>query len=205
MLTFKKRIWSDRIDTLLRYYRNPRFALIDLAYGFFALFQNPYRICRKFLQKRNATEIYAYGETPFATYEKLVRECGVGSNDIWYEMGAGRGKGCFWLAHFAKCQVVGVEWIPQFVRQAEWILALFPSSQVRFECKEMKEADLSRATIIYLYGNHPPLKIPSNARVITISEPLPQLEVIKQFWVRYPWGRTSAYLQINRPSAAPSK
>ncbi len=190
-----KRLWQNRIETIRRYYKKPKFALIDLTFGFVALFINPYRTCRKFLQKKGAAEIYAYGETPFATYEKIVEQCEIGPQDVWIEMGAGRGKGCFWLSHFLKCKVIGVEWIPQFVWIANGIKFLFNVKNVSFYSSDIQQTDLSKATVIYLYGLWPDLDLPVGVKVITISEPLEGTKQLKRFWVRFPWGRTTAFLQ----------
>lgn len=189
------RLWLDRLRSVRLYYKSPKFALIDLTYGLIALFINPYRTCRKFLQKRGADNIYAYGETPYATYQRIVEQCGICPQDTWIEMGSGRGKGCFWLSHFTHCKVIGIEWIPQFVWLARAIKALFRMKQVRFENLELEKADLSQATVIYLYGLWPDLKIGDQVKVITISEPLAGYQVLKSFWVRFPWGRTTAYFQ----------
>jgi hypothetical protein len=196
MSTFKKRLNLDHLESIRLYYRSPRFALLDLSFGFLSLFSNPYRTCRKFLEKQGVENIYAYGETPLQTYERIVRECDVGAEDTWIEMGAGRGKGCFWLSHFVRCRVIGVEWIPQFVRRANLLKTLFQMRRLEFQNLEIEKADLSQATVIYLYGLWPALDIPKGVKVITISEPLEGFSVIKTFWVRYPWGRTSAFLQI---------
>lgn len=198
MLTSRKRIWQDRLHNL-KYYKSLKFALVDLTFGFVALFSNPYRVCRKFLQKRREPSIYAYGETPYATYERMAEICGIGPDDVWVELGAGRGKGCFWLAHFCGCKVVGVEWIGQFVRIAQVIQGLFKMKNVVFECKDIQKATLKGATVIYLYGLWPPLEISKGIKVITISEPLPGFQILKKFWVRYPWGRTQAFLQQKNP------
>jgi hypothetical protein len=187
---------QDRIDTIRRYYLSPQFALIDLFFSCVALFMNPYRICRKFLQKRGEENIYAYGETPLTTYQRIAEQCQLGPNDIWVEMGAGRGKGCFWLARFVRCQVIGIEWIPSFVYVARAIRALFRVKNVRFELTSLEKADLRSATHIYLYGHWPVRELPKGVKVITISEPLPEARLLKTFWVRYPWGRTAAFLQI---------
>lgn len=189
------RLWQDRIDAIRLYYKKPKFALIDLTFGLFALFSNPYRTCRKFLQKKGAENIYAYGETPYTTYQKIVIECGIGPDDVWIEMGAGRGKGCFWLTSFTGCKVIGIEWIPQFVRFSKWIKTLFRMKRIEFQQTEFERADLTQATVIYLYGVWPNLQIKKGVKVITISEPLEGYKVIKSFWVRFPWGRTTAYLQ----------
>lgn len=193
-----KRLRSDRLHNLRHYFKSPKFALIDLAFGLVALFLNPYRTCRKFNQKKREKNIYAYGETPLATYQRIAEQCQVGPQDTWIEMGSGRGKGCFWLTHFIGCKVVGIEWVPQFVYIARILKALFRMKNIRFEMKDMGKADISTATFIYLYGNWPKLEIPNGSKVITVSEPLPDLRVIKSFWVRYPWGRTAAFLQIKR-------
>lgn len=198
MSTSNRRLRLDRLQTIRRYYSSPKFALIDLLFGCVALFTNPYRVCRKFNQKRGEGNIYAYGETPFTTYQRIAEECRIGPQDTWVEMGAGRGKGCFWLAHFTRCKVIGIERVPQFVWIARLMKALFRMQEIRFEMGDMETADLSSATLIYLYGNWPKLTIPNGARVVAISEPLPGLTVIKSFWVRYPWGRTAAFLQVNR-------
>lgn len=203
MLTSRKRLLQDRFQTF-RYYKSPKFALIDLAFGCIALFSNPYRTCRKFLQRKQAQNIHAYGETPLATYQRIVEQCGITSQDTWMEMGAGRGKGCFWLAHFIQCKVIGIEWVPQFATIANVLKALFKMDKVSFHQIDMEKADLSKASVIYLYGTWPKLQISQGTKVITISEPLEGFTVLKTFWVRYPWGRTAAYLQtvpLNRRAA----
>jgi hypothetical protein len=190
-----RRLWQGRIEAVRLYYKSPQFALIDLVFGLIALFLNPYRTCRKFLQKKGAENIYAYGETPYSTYQKIVKECGIGPQDTWIEMGSGRGKGCFWLAHFIRCRVIGIEWIPQFTLIARAIKALFRMERVQFIRSDIEEVNLSEATVIYLYGLWPNLQIGEEMKVITISEPLEGYTVLKSFWVRFPWGRTKAYLQ----------
>lgn len=192
----KKRMRFLYLETVQKYYSCPKFALFDLSFALLALFNNPYRVCRKFNQKKGFKEIYTYGETPYSTYEKMVKECGIIEDDTWVELGSGRGKGCFWLAHFAKCNVIGVEWIFQFVLFAKIAKALFRFKGVHFERGDIEKIDLSKATVIYLYGLWPSLKLQKGVKVISISEPLEGTEVIKSFWVRFPWGRTRAFFQI---------
>lgn len=199
MSIFRKRIWQDRIYTLCYFYKSPKFALIDLAFGLIALFINPYRTCRKFLQKKGEKNIYAYGETPYATYERIALQCGIGPNDTWLELGSGRGKGCFWLSHFTGCKVIGIEWIGQFVFFAKLFQKLFIMNGIEFQRGDIQKSDLDQATIkatvIYLYGLWPNLEIRKGVKVITTGEPMEGFRVIKSFWVRFPWGRTTAFLQ----------
>ncbi len=196
MSTFsKRRIWQDRIQTVRKFYKSPKFAMLDLAFAFFALFSNPYRTCRKFLQKKGVKDPYAYGETPYSTYEKIASHLNLTEKDTWVEMGSGRGKGCFWLAHFMKCRVVGVEWVPQFIFLSRFMKWMFRFRNLKFERKDIEHFDLICASVIYLYGLWPKLEIPPHIKVITVSEPLEGFEVLKSFWVRFPWGRTRAFIQ----------
>jgi hypothetical protein len=206
-LSVKKRLWVDQWQTIRLFYPSSRFALIDLSFGLLALFSNPYRTCRKFLQKRGSADIYAYGETPLTTLKQMAEKAQLTSKDRWVELGAGRGKGCFWIAHFVGCQTVGVEWVPSFVRKARWLKAFFRMKGLSFELKAMEEADFSSATVVYLYGTCLSEEVisllakkmealPKGARVISISYPIesPSLVVKQTFEVSYPWGDTIAYL-----------
>ena len=205
----RSRIWQDRIRTVARYYKSPRFALVDLAFGIMGLFSNPYRTCRKFLQKRGERNVYAYGETPLATLEKIARECEIERGDRWLELGSGRGKGCFWMAHFVGCETTGVEWVPEFVWFANALRVLFRVKGLSFKKINIDEADFSSATAVYLYGTcmeDSQIKtlvdkmalLPRGAKLISVSEPVQGGEFIvrKSFKVDFPWGRTRAYLQI---------
>jgi hypothetical protein len=201
------RLIQDQMQTIFRFY--PRFAFCDIAFGFLALFSNPYRTCRKFLQKIGEKDCYAYGETPLTTYQKITEICEVLPGDTWLELGAGRGKGCFWLAQFIQCQVIGVEFVPQFVSTACFLKKVLRLKNLRFEQKEIEEANFSSATVVYLYGTffsdekiarltRKFEQLPPGAKIITISYPLESahLQLVKTFAVSYPWGDTEAFCHI---------
>lgn len=212
LLSLKARIWKEQVFAFKRYAaQDIRFAICDLSLGVWGLFSNPYRVCRKFLQKKGEEQIYAYGETPLTTLEKIVTECRLCSADHWLELGSGRGKGCFWVGRFIGCRVTGVEWIPQFVQQSRLLARLHRFRNVNFLCKDFAEAPFSQATAVYLYGTclsqgvlktllKKMIALPPGAKVITISEPLASssFRLEKTFSVCYPWGRTNAYLHIKK-------
>jgi hypothetical protein len=170
-----------------RYYYRPRFAFVDLAVGLSSLFLNPYRCCRKYF--------HVYGETPLSTFQPLAEAAGMNASDVYVELGSGRGKTCFWAALFTGCQARGVEIVPHFVLLSRLLARTF-GIRATFEKKSMFEADLSDATIIYLYHltDWRP-DIPKNARLITISEPYPEYRIIQELSVVFPWGKTVAYIQ----------
>lgn len=197
LLAVKKALFQQQLLTLKHYYpKSLRFALLDLALGTASLCFNPYRICRK-------RRLGPYGETPLTTLHRIAQFCQLSSSDCWVELGSGRGKGCFWLSLFIGCRTLGIEAIPLFSRLSRFLAFLFriPS---RFQCANFHETDLSQATHIYLYStcmSEEELaslseKIPLQAKVITISSPMPSCTLLGSFSVSFPWGNTEAYLSI---------
>lgn len=198
-----------------RYYTNATFAKIDSFMLISYLFQNPFAISKRFLQKRGDQNVYAYGETPLTTLEEIAKECKITAKDTVFELGCGRGRACFWLNTFLGCKVVGIEYIPEFIERAEAIRNKFNVNNVEFRKQDMLQADLTGATVIYLYGTcleeteikkliEKMKKLPSGTKIITISYPLtdyasePLFEVMKRFQARYPWGMADVYLQIRK-------
>ena len=163
---------------MARYYRSWKFAALDLSLGFCSLFFNPYRTCRKFLAKRGEREVYTYGETPLTVFAELAREVELGQDDLYLELGSGRGKTCMWAAHFIGCESVGVEWVPLFARLSSalaWVFRL----KACFRSQSILETDVTGATVVYLYvlEHREQLvqhlrNLKPGARLITISEPL---------------------------------
>lgn len=196
-----------------RYYRSFSFLKADLALRLTYLFNNPYKISKRFLMKKGADDIYAYGETPLTSLELIVKECGLSNKDCVFELGCGRGRTCFWLHSFVGCSVVGIEYVPEFVERAEKVTKRLGIANVEFRCTDMAKADLSGATACYLYGtcldektinaliSHF-AKLPSGTKIITVSYPLTDyadtdaFEVMKRFTVPYTWGNADVFLHI---------
>jgi len=190
---------------IVRYYPHFRFALADLCLSLLYLFCNPYRYCRKFLQKRGKQEIYGYGETPLTTLQIIANESGVNATDCWLELGSGRGRAALWIAHFIGCQTLGIEWIDRFARRANWIARLFQFKNLLYTCQNVLDAPFSQASVVYLYGTswsdelieqlQERMKtLPQGSKIVSISFPLPAFHLIRSFPVSFPWGETQAYL-----------
>lgn len=205
----KIRLIQDQVQVIFRYYKNKRFLLADSTLFFLYLFSNPYRISRKFLQKKGAENIYAYGETPLTTLEKIVRAFGVSPENKWLDLGSGRGRSCFWISEFWGCQTRGIEWIPQFASRACQIAKRIPSCRAKFQNDSIQNVDFSWPDVVYLCGTCmsekeiesiliPMQSLKNGAKVITITEPLkhPSYWLIQSIPVSFIWGETEAYLQI---------
>jgi len=194
----------DFLRTIWKYYRNPLFAKVHLYFTLQYFLKNPFRISRKFLQERGDEDIYAYGETPLSTLDEISKKCGITKDDIVFELGCGRGATCFWLNTWLGCEVVGIEYIPEFVEIAQTIVQKFHLKGIRFRLENFLETDFTGATVIYLYGtclDDPSIqmlaesfrKCPPGTKIITTSYPIPGLPVQKSFKARFPWGRAEIY------------
>lgn len=214
-LVVKKRNFVEYMKVVFHYYSNWNFFKIDSTLMFSYLFQNPYRISKQFLIGKGEADIHVYGETPLTTLEMIAAACALSKNDAVLELGCGRGRNCFWLNCFIGCKVKGIEHIPEFVEKAIRIKMRFQLSGVQFQLGDIREADYSGFTVIYLYGTcledefislliEKFRKMPSGTKIITISYPLtdytsePIFEVMKRFPASFTWGEADVYLQVKK-------
>jgi len=206
-------LWNlkESLKVLFFYYSNWEFAKVDLYFLRSYLLENPYRMSKQFMRERGEEDVDTYGETPLTTMDQIARECALNSKDIVYELGCGRARTCFWLYSFIGCRVYGVEYLPAFVKIGQSIKRHFQIEDVKFLCKNFLDVDLSNASVIYFYGTcsddalikklcHKFQSLSPKTKIITISYPLtsysPHFKVIKSFPVTFPWGETTAYLQV---------
>lgn len=207
---------------MLRYYTcSFSFLKQDMSLRLMYFFHNPYKISKRFLMKKGADDVYAYGETPLTSLEIIVKECGLNAQDCVYELGCGRGQACFWLRSFVGCSVVGIEHIPEFMERANLIKNKLGIEKLEFRLADMTTTSLEGATVCYLYGscldeknirklaNHFS-KLPAGTKIITVSYPLSDyslhasFEVMKRFTVPYTWGKADVFLQMVKTQHTPN-
>jgi precorrin-6B methylase 2 len=204
---------AEWIKIAWRYYPNHAFLKEDLSLRLLYFFQSPFKISKRFLIARGEKEIYAYGETPLTSLEIIAKQAKIGPNDCVYELGSGRGFVCFWLNSFTGCSVVGIEQVPAFVQRAEKVRRRFDLKKIEFRQSDFCEADLTGATVIYLYGTclHERSiqrliqsfeKMPRGTKIITVSyslaefTPNPRFLLMKRFSVPFTWGDADVFLHI---------
>lgn len=205
---------KEYAQTVWRYYRRSSFAAADLLLLSTYWFRNPFTISRRFLKARGEENVYAYGETPLTTMERVADLCELGPDDVFFELGCGRGRSCLWMREFRGCQVVGVDFIPAFIKTAAWVTRQRGISSLQFVCRDMADMDYRQATAVYLYGTgfsevalekllRSLKKLPKGAKVITVSYPLTEyrgakgwLRLDKAFTASFPWGVATIYLQM---------
>lgn len=216
-LRFFFHCWSfwDFIRTTCLYYSDPLFRKVDFALLRSYWWNNPYVISRRFLEQKGESEVHAYGETPVSTIDLIARECRLTSSDTIYELGCGRGRGCFWLAICLKAQVIGIDFVPTFIETAKGLASRYVIKNLTFYCEDFLKASFDKATVYYLHGTCMPerdiiclmerlSKAPQGTRVITVSFSLSDYpagklwKIDKCFKAPFSWGSTDVYLHIKR-------
>ncbi len=209
-LQVKKYLFFDQLQVFKFYFRYPKLFLCDCLFFLFYLFQNPYRISRKFYQFQNKP-VEPYGETSFSALRTIIDHSGITDKDTVIELGSGRSKSAFWTHLLTGCKVYGYEWIGSFVKKALRIQKLLQVPSVEIFQKNFFEADIHTASVLYLYGTcmdetqidrflEKIRFISQNVKIITISFPLSDyvdrgIETIHAFDVSFPWGQTKAFVQ----------
>lgn len=212
-LMVQKRSFIEFLKVAYYYYRHLPYCKIDFSLLMIYLFNSPFAVSKKFLQSKGEKEVYAYGETPLTTLDKIAHECHLSFTDTVFELGCGRGRTCFWLKEFIQCKVVGIDFVPEFIERAELIKNRFQVVNVEFRLGDLFQADLREATVIYLYGTSLESddikkliekfkKLPSGTKIITVSYPLsdythePIFEVMNRFEANFTWGSGDVYMQV---------
>lgn len=204
---------KEQLQVIRKYYcKSFSFFLFEVLFHFCYFFFNPYRISKNYVKKKKQADWHVYGETPLTTWEKIVNELKMTPEDTFLELGSGRGRLCFWTKVFISCRVIAVERIPLFVKIGKMLCSITRQKQVLFIQKQLHQMDFSLATVLYLYGTNFPndqimqlvekcKKLPPHTKIVTISYSLVEyspldFSLLRSFPVRFPWGETSAYIQV---------
>ncbi len=174
-----------------RFYSSASFKKLDKA---LLSSPNPYSVPKAF----------PYGETPLTTLQQIADRWAICPSDYLIELGCGRGRGVLFLSHYTGCKAKGIDWVPSFIAHAKAVAK--QTSNVTFACSDIMKADLSSATIIYLYGtclddaaihtlSERFKQLPPSTKIITVSYPLPGFTIQDELVGSFPWGEADIYLQ----------
>jgi len=192
-----------------RFYSNKKFYAIDHALKNAYRGINPYRISKQFLLQRGEKEVDVYGETPLTTLFKIADECNITALDHVLEIGAGRGRGAFFLSHYIGCKVLAIEWIPSFVKIAKELSEQY-QERVAFLCQDVLDVEIKSFSVVYLCGTsfsdafmqklaQKLEDLLQGSSVISVSFPLSDYStrfvVIKKFTALFLWGEAEIFLQ----------
>ena len=189
---------------LIRYWSCFAYFKKELCFFYNYLFFNPYTANR-------ALGLEPYGETPLTTIEMIAKKVALTKDDVFLELGSGRGRTLFWLSHFYGCQVVGIDYNPYFIKRCLKISQACGIHNATFICADTRVCHFDEATVLYLYGTllsdedvdiliKKFSKLRKGVKIITISFPLSDYEktkfqLLSSFDVEFPWGKTTCYVQ----------
>ena len=188
------------------YYKYPYLGLVDWKLFIYYFFYNPYRVVRKYFQKKGEKNPYQYGETPIGVMEKLIELAGgIKKFQYFADLGAGRGRIAYFVHRKYQCRVFAFEQVELFVKKGKKIF-----DKIEFVHGDFLEKDLSMMDLIYLYGTMMSekqilkfvKKIKGSTKVITISYSLTdydsRFKILGTTSVVFPWGKTKGYIQCLR-------
>ncbi|WP_284452997.1 SAM-dependent methyltransferase [Parachlamydia acanthamoebae] len=206
----KYRNFKEFCAIVRRFYKNRQFCQCDLLLLREYLWQNPFAISKKFLIRHGEKNVHAYGETPLTSLAKIAEACQITPKDVVYELGCGRGRGCFWLHCFYQCRVVGIDFVPSFIQKAEKVRKRCDLEAIDFRCEDMSKSDFSGGTVFYLYGTcledslikkliKKFKQLPSGTKIMTVSYPLSDyssgFNLHRTLSVPFTWGEGIVYIQ----------
>jgi hypothetical protein len=188
------------------FYKNPLFKKADLVLKKAYEGKSPYFISKQFLEERKEEEVHTYGETPLTALYQILKECHVTKEDVFLDLGCGRGRTVLFTAAYFGIKSIGADWIESFCELSKKAASSLP---ITFISEEILSTNLEDATIIYFYSlfmdEHSfslMIKklegLKKGTRVITISYPL--LDYSKEFTshhlenLSFPWGKTSVHI-----------
>jgi SAM-dependent methyltransferase len=186
--------WLQQRRVRKLYYQDSQFQALDQA---LLKGLNPYRFKAAF----------PYGETPLYSLKQIADRCGLTPEDRVVDLGCGRGRGVFFLAHHYGCQVLGIDKMQEFIDQANHLKQIHPAQNASFLCDDLRNYNFSCATFVFFYGttfseqfvrelSHALKALPNGAKIVTVSYPLEGFELKDQFSLSFPWGPGEVYLQL---------
>ncbi|MFA6915936.1 MAG: class I SAM-dependent methyltransferase [Parachlamydiales bacterium] len=206
---------KEFIKVAYRYYSNNVFRKADLAIVKAYFFKSAFRIHKQFMKDQNATDIYQYGETYLTAFEMLLNTAGVTPQDVYVELGCGRGRTCFWAYAFKKCRTIGLDIVPPFIEIANRIVQKQNLKNIEFVCQDFLVEKWPEGTVYYidatLSENHEIAQLirlfdqlPENTKVIAINMTLTgdypsersQWKKLASFDTDFPWGISEANIFV---------
>jgi len=188
----------------------PRWWKMRLTAFFVYLKDPPHRvILREKAALAAADDDLIYGETPPLTMKKLLEMVQAAPEDVFYDLGCGRGLTVLTAAGVHNMTAVGIDLIPAFIERARKIQKLMGVSGADFILSSFLDVDITRATIVYaasttfseetMQALAEKLKgLKAGARVITLSAPLksPHFTLSSSGIFNFTWGKTHAYFHV---------
>lgn len=156
------------------------------------------------LPQKNLT----YGETPWISIYKILKEIEIKQNDIFYDLGSGNGRVVFFVNIYFKIKSIGIELIPTFVKYSREIAEELNLKNVFFIEDNWLEQDISNGTIFFITGtcyddfilfkSQEKIKkeLKKGSIIISLSNPLycESLKLLNTKKLPFSWGKSTVYI-----------
>ncbi|MGE0491871.1 MAG: cyclopropane-fatty-acyl-phospholipid synthase family protein [Vulcanimicrobiota bacterium] len=149
---------------------------------------------------------FRYGETPWFTAEEILREAELGPDDVFIDLGCGRGKMVFMAHLLTGAQAIGVDLLASYLVVARRIVAWLGLDGVSFRHQDFADTPLEEVTCVYVAGTvfEEDTRLDLAACVDDLAEGTrwisvgwqtlhPDLELWRQQEYLFSWGRETVY------------
>ncbi len=153
-LTVSRKEWLESFRVARRYFSSWRFVLSYLWLKMSYLLDDPFRVSRRYLKSIQSDDLYAYGDTPLTTLDKIMTAVSASPHDHVVELGAGSGFTSLWLHCYLGCTVTAIERIPTFCWRLMRTARRVRLKGINVQCNDYLKAEYDQASIIYLYGSN---------------------------------------------------
>lgn len=96
-------------------------------------------------------EMFAYQPTPARVILEMVAQTSLGPHDVFVDIGSGLGVVPTLVSLLSGAASIGIEVQPTYCRHADECVRRLNLSNVRFVCRDARDADFSVGTVFYMY------------------------------------------------------
>ncbi|MDQ7822931.1 MAG: hypothetical protein RDV48_09075 [Candidatus Eremiobacteraeota bacterium] len=166
-------------------------------------FDPPYRI----ITRQGSDEgNLIYGETPLLTLRSILARIRPGKDDVFMDLGCGRGLPLAAAHYFADIPAIGIDCVGEFIRRGRKIFDALGIKEVSLQEGSFLNCDLSKGTIFFLAGTtfasdtlaslvEKLKQLEGKRTVISLSQELPGFRTLHRGYYDFSWGKGSAYIQ----------
>ena len=180
--------------------------IIEFSMLFLYMFNSPYKIMKK---KHADEDDFVYGEISIKTICEILRDIEACREDIFIDLGSGRGYAVFGAYLSGINNSKGIEFVKEFTDRALKIKSALKTDKIEFLNEDFTKSDLSSATVIFIAGTTMEKstikkvacrisEIDHPVKVISLSRELKgnKFKTIFSKDYRFSWGKSLVYYQI---------
>lgn len=197
------------IYEVIKFYPNKKLREVDLEFFKLYAFNDQFSISLKESEELFGTneEEFTYGEAVWTSFEKIMQIIKPEAGQVFYDLGCGIGRICFFTTIKYNLHSKGIELLPTFIEKANQIKNKFKIPNIEFIKEDWLTIDLSDADFIYVattcfddYLLNKLIKklksLKKGSKVISVSNRLTaeNLKLIENISLPFSWGKAEVYI-----------